>query len=57
MPISVATWHWMVEHDMVPRRAELIRGVIVEKTSKNSLHEFLARELYLIFAQTGLVDA
>ena len=56
LPISVATWHWMVEHDMVPRRAELIRGVIVEKLSESSLHEFLTRELYLIFAQAGLVD-
>ena len=56
LPISVATWHWMVEHDMVPRRAELIRGVIVEKMRKSSLHEFLTRELYLIFAQAGLVD-
>ena len=56
LPISVATWHYIVEHDIVPRRAELIRGVIVEKVSKSSLHEFLTRELYLIFAQAGLVD-
>ena len=56
LPISVATWHWMVEHDMVQRRAELIRGVIIEKMSKSSLHEFLVQALYLIFAQAGLVD-
>jgi len=46
----------MVEHDMVPRRAELIRGVIVEKMSKSSLHEFPVQELYLIFLQAGLAE-
>ena len=54
MPISVTTWQSMVAHDMVPRRAELIRGVILEKPGKSSLHEFLARELYQILAQAGL---
>ncbi len=56
LPISVATWHWMVEHDMVPRRAELIRGVIVEKMSKSSFHEFLVQELFLILTQAGWED-
>ena len=46
LPISVETYHWMIEHDMVPQRAELIRGVIVEKASKSSVHEFLAKRLY-----------
>ena len=46
LPISVETYHWMIEHDMVPRRAELIRGIIVEKMSKSSLHEFLVKRLY-----------
>ena len=54
MPISVTTWQSMVAHDMVPRRAELIRGVILEKPGKSSLHEFLARELYQILAKAGL---
>jgi len=46
LPISVETYHWMIEHDMVRQRAELIRGVIVEKMSKSSLHEFLVKRLY-----------
>ena len=46
LPISVETYHWMIEHDMVPQRAELIRGVIVEKMRKSCLHEFLAKRLY-----------
>jgi Uma2 family endonuclease len=38
LPISVQTYHWMQQKDLVPRRAELIRGVIVEKMSKAPLH-------------------
>ena len=34
LPISVATLLYMVEQDMVPRRTELIRGVIVEKNEQ-----------------------
>ena len=45
LPISVETYHWMIENGMVSQRAELIRGVIVEKMSKSSLHEFLATEI------------
>ena len=54
VPISVATWHWMVAHEMVPRRAELIRGVIIEKMSKSSLQEFLIQELLAVFAAARL---
>jgi Uma2 family endonuclease len=46
LPISVETYHWMIENGMVARRAELIRGVIVEKMSKSSLHSLLAKRLY-----------
>ena len=46
LPISVETYHWMVENDMVLQRAELIRGLIVEKMSKSSLHEYLATEIF-----------
>jgi Uma2 family endonuclease len=45
MPISVKSWHWLQEHDLVPKRAELIRGVIVEKMSKSPLHTLLADQL------------
>lgn len=38
LPISVQTWHWMQHQDLVPRRAELICGVIVEKMSKSPKH-------------------
>jgi len=46
LPVSVETYHWMIENDMVAPRAELIRGVIVEKMSKSSLPEFIAKRLY-----------
>ena len=46
MPINVDTYHWMIAHGMVARRAELIRGVIIEKMSKSSLHSILAKRFY-----------
>jgi Uma2 family endonuclease len=45
LPISVETYHWMIGNGLVEQRTELIRGVIVEKMSKSSLHEFLATEI------------
>lgn len=36
----------MIANGLVSQRAELIRGVIVEKISKSSLHEFLTNELF-----------
>ncbi|HWB05021.1 MAG TPA: Uma2 family endonuclease [Verrucomicrobiales bacterium] len=45
LPISVQTWHRMQEQDLVSKRAELIRGVIVEKMSKSPLHTLLADQL------------
>lgn len=38
VPISVITYQWMQEQNLVPRRAELIRGVIVEKIKVNETH-------------------
>jgi len=38
LPISIGTWHGMIEHGLVPDRAELIRGVICEKMAKTFLH-------------------
>jgi Uma2 family endonuclease len=46
LPISIKTWHWMVAEGLAPRRAELLRGVIVEKMSKSLLHSQLATRLF-----------
>ena len=45
-PIDLRTYHWMVEHGLVEKQAELIRGVIIEKMSKSPLHETTVRKLY-----------
>ena len=45
-PIDLRTYHWMIEHDLVEKQAELIRGVIIEKMSKSPLHETLVRKMY-----------
>lgn len=45
-PIDLRTYHWMVEHGLVKKQAELIRGVIIEKMSKSPLHETTVRKLY-----------
>ncbi len=45
LPLTVATYHWMQQRGLVPRRAELIRGVIVEKMSKSPLHTRLTDHL------------
>ena len=46
VPISVQTYHWMQQQGLVPGRAELIRGVIVEKMSKSPLHTGLTGHLW-----------
>lgn len=38
MPLSIKAWHQMIDAGLAPKRAELIRGVIVEKMSKSILH-------------------
>lgn len=38
LPLSVAAWHEMIVKGLAPERAELIRGVIIEKMSKSYLH-------------------
>ena len=56
VPVSVKTWHWMIAEGMAPKRAELIRGVIIEKMSKSILHSqiasILARTLELVVGMT-----
>ncbi len=44
-PIDLRTYHWMVEQGLVDKKAELIRGVIIEKMSKSPLHETVVRKL------------
>ncbi len=50
LPLSVETWHWMVEKGLAPARAELLRGVIVEKMPKSPLHTKLVARLWSAFA-------
>ena len=42
LPLSVKAWHEMIAKGLAPRRAELIRGVIIEKMSKSIIHTKLA---------------
>jgi len=51
-PINVETYHWMIDHGMVSGRAELIRGVIVEKMPKSSLHVFLVRLIFDLLSKS-----
>jgi Uma2 family endonuclease len=46
MPMSIKAWHQMIDAGLAPKRAELIRGVIVEKMSKTILHTKLAGILF-----------
>lgn len=54
LPLSVKAWHEMIARNLVPKRAELIRGVIVEKVSKSILHVRLVARLFrLLQEQVG----
>ncbi len=49
LPLSVAAWHQMIDNNLAPDRAELIRGVIMEKMTKSIFHiKFAARLLTLL---------
>ncbi len=37
---------WLADHGVLPKRAELIRGIIIEKMPKSSLHVHLAKRIY-----------
>ncbi len=51
-PLSVAFYHNLGEFNEHGRRTELIRGIVVEKTSKSPLHSSIATRLYrLILGQ------
>ncbi len=55
MPLSVAAWHEMIRSNLTPARAELLRGVIVEKMPKSILHIKLAARMLRIL-MTSLVS-
>lgn len=44
--LSVKAWHEMIALGLVSKRAELIRGVIIEKMSKSILHAKLSSRLF-----------
>ena len=49
-PLSVAEYHQLGEFNENGRRTELIRGIVLEKTSKSPLHRFIANTLRGILA-------
>ncbi len=49
LPLSVAAWHGMIRDNLAPARAELIRGVIIEKMSKSILHTQVSDYLAELF--------
>lgn len=51
-PLSVEAWHEVIRQGLAPKRAELIRGVVVEKMSKSFHHvRILARLMELLQEQ------
>jgi Uma2 family endonuclease len=48
VPISGKTWHWMIAQGMAPKRAELLRGEIIEKMSKSITHIKLASRIFAL---------
>ncbi len=52
---SVADYERAADLGVIPRRAELIRGLIVEKMPKSPLHTFLTKRLYDFFLRRALV--
>ncbi len=47
-PISVEAYHVFLELGVADQRTELLRGAIVEKTTKSPLHASVVRQLYEI---------
>jgi Uma2 family endonuclease len=48
MPLSIKAWHQMIATGLAPARAELIRGVIVEKMSKSIIHTKLSARIFAL---------
>jgi Uma2 family endonuclease len=45
-PLSVEDYHRLAEYNERGKRTELIRGVVIQKTSKSPLHRLIASRLY-----------
>ena len=45
-PLSIEEYHRLDEFHENHRRTELIRGIVIEKVSKSTLHSALAKVLY-----------
>lgn len=56
LPLSVAAWHGLIHQGLAPARAELLRGVIVEKAAKSILHTKLNHRLLALFTCPGMVQ-
>lgn len=48
MPVAIQAWHQMIATGLAPARAELIRGVIVEKRSKSIIHTKLSARMFAL---------
>ena len=46
LPISVAAYHVMFQQGLVAERAELIRGVVIEKMPKSPLHTYISSVIH-----------
>jgi Uma2 family endonuclease len=52
-PISVETYHRLVEMGLLSEKVELLRGIVVTKMAKSPLHELVCHKLMkLLLAQT-----
>ena len=45
MPITVEQYHVMFTPGLIPERAELLEGIIIEKTPKSPLHSSITQKL------------
>jgi Uma2 family endonuclease len=50
-PLSVAAYHLLRDTGLVGVKTELIDGVVVEKTGKSPLHEYLSMALFTWFSR------
>ena len=55
LPLSLAAYHVMFQQGLVEERAELIRGVVIEKMPKSPLHTYIASVIHraLLLALPG----
>ncbi|MFZ2278394.1 MAG: Uma2 family endonuclease [Prosthecobacter sp.] len=48
MPLAIHAWHQMIATGLAPARAELIKGVIVEKRSRSIIHTKLSARMFAL---------